>query len=481
MKRNTQFLICCAAITLLIAGCVTETTIPVQEGSLTAQENEWLAKAYRYDENGWIYLHIEGAPFERGFQRGYLTANEIDEFLKTLMFTEEFDTAKEPEFFIKHAAKLFRGKVSKEYVDEMKGMVAGMRSRGKEATLDQMMFMNGFIDLCWYWWPKKKESMGPGCSAFIATGQATADGKIVMAHNTWTDHATGRFCNIIVDIVPEKGNRILMQSWGPSIYSSTDFFITSAGLVGTETTIGGFKGFDAAGTPVFERARRAMQYADTIDEWARIMIEHNNGAYANSWLLGDIKTNEIARLELGLKNHSLEKKKTGYFHGSNVTDNMKILREEAQDASYDDIRNSRVARRERWKQLMRMYKGKISVEAAKKMLADHYDMYMEEEKPSCRTICGHCELDDGRTPGVWHGAYYPAGALDGKVVDTEMVRNWQFWAKWGSSCDRDFNAEQFLEKHTQYDWLKGYLIDLPAEPWTIFPKEKTQSALGNNK
>ena len=34
------------------------------------RESEWLAKGYRYDKNGWIYLHIEGGPFERGFQRG---------------------------------------------------------------------------------------------------------------------------------------------------------------------------------------------------------------------------------------------------------------------------------------------------------------------------------------------------------------------------------------------------------------------------
>lgn len=482
MKRRTQFLVCGVALTLCIAGCATETAISIREGGLTAQENQWLAKASRYDENGWIYLHIEGAPFERGFQRGYLTANEIDEFLKTLAFTEEFDTAREADYFVKHAAKLFRGKISREYIEEMKGMVAGMRRCDKEVTFDQMLFMNGFIDLAWYWWPKEKESMGPGCSAFIATGDTTTDGKIVMAHNTWTDYATGRFCNIIVDIVPDKGHRILMQSWGPLIYSGTDFFITSAGLVGTETTIGAFKGFDSKGTPVFERARKAMQYANNIDEWAQIMVEHNNGAYANSWLLGDIKTNEIARLELGLKHHSLEKKKSGYFHGSNVTDNIKILREETQGLAYDDVRNSPVARRERWKQLMQAYNGKISADVAKKMLADHYDMYEGQEKPCLRTICGHGELDDGRIPsGAPWGAYCPAGALDGKVVDAKMAQSWQVWAKWGSSCDRDFRADQFLENHTQYDWLTGYLKDLPVEPWTIFPKEKGQSVAANSR
>jgi len=29
------------------------------------------------------------------------------------------------------------------------------------------------------------------------------------------------------------------------------------------------------------------------------MKVQNNGGYANAWLIGDIKTNEIARLELG--------------------------------------------------------------------------------------------------------------------------------------------------------------------------------------
>lgn len=466
MNRHLRILIYSVSIMLLVAGCAPETIVPVSEDYITTKQKEWLEKAYRVDRNGWIFLHIEGEPFERGFQRGFLTANEIDEFLHTLSYVRKFQTAKELDFFVKASAKLFKGKVSKEYVEEMKGMVVGMERGGKKITFDQMLFMNGFIDIG-YWWSQEKESKGPGCSAFIATGEATADGKIVMAHNSWISYATGRFCNIILDIVPDNGHRILMQSWGPLIYSGTDFFITSAGLVGTETTIGGFRGFNVKGTPVFERARKAMQYANSIDEWADIMIKNNNGAYANSWLLGDIKTNEIARLELGLKHYNLEKKTTGYISGSNVADNIKILRDET-TAAYDDLRDRSVARRERWKQLMKEHYGKIETEIAKRMLADHYDMYLGKENPSSRTICGHHELDDGSIPSS-RGAYYPGGAVDGKVVDSNLAKNWRFWAKWGSSCDIGFSAKEFLEKHTQYDWLEGYLKDLPAEPWTIFP------------
>jgi hypothetical protein len=45
---------------------------------------ECLQKAYRFDKNGWIQLHIEGGPYERGYQHGFLLAREIDTVLKIL-------------------------------------------------------------------------------------------------------------------------------------------------------------------------------------------------------------------------------------------------------------------------------------------------------------------------------------------------------------------------------------------------------------
>ena len=45
------------------------------------------------------------------------------------------------------------------------------------------------------------------------------------------------------------------------------------------------------------------------------MKEGNNGGYANNWLVADTRTNEIASLELGLKNVTLRRTKDGYFVG----------------------------------------------------------------------------------------------------------------------------------------------------------------------
>jgi hypothetical protein len=452
----------------ILAGCAAPLAEPEHQTALTKQEKGWITKAWRQDKNGWIFLHIEGKPFERGFQRGYLTAGEIDDFYRTLAYITKFETSKDVDFFIADAWRQFHDKVSPEYVEEMRGMVAGMNRAGKTITYKQMLFLASFNDICYYWWPREKERIAAGCSAFIAAGDATAGGKIVMAQNTWGPYSLMHYCNLIIDIVPDRGHRILMQAWGAGLFSALDFFVTDAGLMGTETTIDSFKGYREKGKPIFERARRAMQYADTIDAWSDMLIRDNNGALANSWLIGDIKTGEIACLDLGLKHHRLTKKTSGYFTGSNIPEDREVLLLET-SIPYDDIRNIDVSRRERWKQLMKQYYGKIDLAIAKRLLADHYDVYLEKENPCARTLCGHSVFDDGRITGSCWPPYYPGGAVDGKVMDSDMANRMRMWTKWGSSCDIRFNAQEFLEKHTQFDWLNGYLKDMPVEPWTVFP------------
>ena len=55
--------------------------------------------------------------------------------------------------------------------------------------------------------PGSGNNKAPGnCSAFIATGSYTKDGKIVIGHNNWTEYIIGQHWNVIADIVPEHGH-----------------------------------------------------------------------------------------------------------------------------------------------------------------------------------------------------------------------------------------------------------------------------------
>jgi hypothetical protein len=295
----------------------------------------------------------------------------------------------------------------------------------------------------------------------------TADGEIVLGHNTMTGYDDG-FVNVIIDIVPSTGHRILMQTCPGWIHSGSDFFITDAGLVGSETTIGGFNGFDEQGIPEFCRMRRATQDADSIGQWCEIMKHGNNGGYANAWLLGDTKTGEIARLELGLKHVGLERTHDGYYTGSNVAENIKILRLET-DVQETDIRRSGVARRVRWEQLMEEYRGRITVDLARQFEADHYDPYLHRIIQNGRVLCDHSDRDSLVDP-----PFDPGGTIDGKVVDSKMAKAMTFSARWGSACGTPFDARAFLHDHPQFKWMAGILKSRTAHGWANFTAGQRQ-------
>ena len=59
--------------------------------------------------------------------------------------------------------------------------------------------------------PSKATSTADHCSAFVATGSYTRDGRIVIAHNNWTSYASGERWNIMFDIKPAAGSRVMMD------------------------------------------------------------------------------------------------------------------------------------------------------------------------------------------------------------------------------------------------------------------------------
>jgi putative hemolysin len=434
---------------------------------------------YRFDQNGWIYLHIEGEPYQRGFQHGYLLAPELAEILGNFKGLTYWETGKEWEFFVEAAVAQFAHRIDPEYLSEIQGIAHGARAAGTDITWQEVLTWNGYEELLGYWWPnelagKYAQPDNDHCSGFIATGSVTKDGKIVMAHNSWDAFTHGQYFNVILDIEPAQGHRMFMQSSPGYIASFTDFFVTDAGIMGTETTIGGYSEYDPDEDPEFFRIRKAMQYADTLDELVQLMEKKNNGGYANSWLLADINTGEIMRFELGLQYQNVERTKDGYFVGFNAAEDPRIRNLETSDSGYDDVRTPMGARRVRLTQLMEEHYGEIDVEAGKEILADHYDVYLQKENPGSRTVEGHYELDafeywPARLP------YAPQGAVDGKVMDSTMAQDLSFWARWGSSSGMPFDVDKHVSEHPQWQHLAGYLKDRPTQPWTLFSAGERQA------
>ena len=250
----------------------------------------------------------------------------------------------------------------------MEGIAAGLSAAGVPTTLDDIIGWNAYMEITGYWWPTVASQYvndAPNgnrkshCSAFIATGSATTDGRIVIGHESFTEFWNGQFMNVILDITPTDGHRIVMQTSPGWVASMTDFWVTGGGMVVVETTMVGYEGYDTSKVPEYVRARNACQFATSIDEWVKLMDTEDNGGYANMWLIGDIKTGEIADYEQGLIYQDLKKKTDGWFFGDNAPNDPRIRNVESSDTGYNDVRQQTGARRVRWPQLLAQYEGRI--------------------------------------------------------------------------------------------------------------------------
>jgi hypothetical protein len=260
-----------------------------------------------------------------------------------------------------------------------------------------------------------------------------------------------------------------MQSFPGGIHSGTDVFVTSCGLFGTETTMGGFHAYENK-DPVCCRIRRAMQYGNTMDDYVAMLTERNSGDYANAWLFGDTRTNEIMRLELGLKYVDVQRTKNGYFIGFNVAYDPRIRNLESSNTGWDDLRRHQGARRVRLQQMMEEHKGRLDVETAMRLIGDHYDVYLNKVNPCSRTTCSHYDLDarEFMSQADRPKPFQPRGAVDGMAIDTATAKRMQLWGRWGSSCGMGFYKDAFCDRNMIWDTYRPYLHDRPPQPWTLF-------------
>ncbi len=480
---------------------------------LTHKQKQILSHAKKSYKNGWVHISIHGHPYERGFQYGYLIAKEYADAYRVKKAISYQATGVPLETFIDEGAKLSKGKIPNELMAEMRGIADGLTAAGVKTSLKQIIGWNNYTETSEYWWPAigskhYTKYVKPGlinyskfpspyanlnksaktslaklyfrqsarCSAFIATGKATKLGHIVIGHETFDDFWSGQADNIILDVTPTKGQRMIFQTPG-YIQSGTDFSINSSGLVIVETTIANQFNYKLGGIPEFIRARTATQYAKTIPEFVRIMQKGNNGGYANTWLIGNINNDRIASFSQALNYQGFRETNDGYFTGANVSQDPRIRNVDGTNSGYTDTRQQTGARRTRWIELTKKYYGKIDKNVGMKMLADTYDVYLNKaNNPSSRTMCAEYDKDPqpfvSDPQAVWNLPYVPAGSVDAKVTTSADAKKMIMWGRFGRANGDAFDANKFIQKHPEWAWQKGYLKSRPSESWAKFEFSK---------
>ena len=485
------------------------------------------------DDDGWIRVTIRGAPYERGVSHGkqILAADPA-------MFTRMFSTydflfrqgyGRDIEFFYGLCDDFYKGIIKRRFPKifrEMEGIAAGGGLR-----VCQVILVNVYMSLPYFYahllryidTPKYRgkyadvirdehaiaanpaaisaraarlDEFKDRCSLIMAVGPGwTKDGGIVCGHSSFSNFLDAQFCNVLLRIEPEAGDgcAMVMQSTPGGVWSMTDFFVTSAGIVGSETTIRGFNAFRLR-DPICCRIRECMQYGKTLEEYAERLQKRNSGDYACSWMFGDVRGKpRIMRVELGLNYVNVETTRDGFFAGFNSTYDERIRNIECSGAlsskaatnatgagmidcaggdGFRDITSSIGNRRVQLEKLAEKYRGRLDTAAVKRILADHYDNYLGKTAANTRTVCKHAYgSGSGAGAGVDGGdggggvPYKPVGAYDTKVADSASIRRMSFLAHWGPPCGTPFIVKEHMKKHPEWkDWA-DYLVDFPRRGW----------------
>ncbi len=414
--------------------------------------------AYRYPAAGWIYLHIEGKPYERGYQHGHLMAEEIPEYMErcaaVLGSKEHWDD------YRRTVDALFLRGFDEEILEEMRGIAdgasdAGARWLDRRIDLIDVAVANTTVELGELGGALEATPTGlegldlekPGyangghdsaidhCSAFAATGPATRDGKMVIGHVTWWPLTLAEQTNVMLDIKPASGHRMLIQSYPGGIESGTDWYQNDAGIVLTETTIQQTP-FNLRGTPVAFRARIAIQYSGTIDEVVERLGAHNNGLYTNEWIMGDAKTNEIAIYDLGTNHTRLWRSSKnewfgdtpGFYWGDNNGKDLSVRVEDYPDPKGDAgyIPYTPGPRDLAWQELYRKYRGQID---------EQFGFLAFRTAPLVSSV-----------------------TMDAKVVTSDMASHLMVWAAMGKPNQREWLPQKWDSPKDVGLYPSGYYL-----------------------
>jgi hypothetical protein len=469
-----------AIVVVLFAGQSAQAGPPVPEFKLDPVSVQRCGPAFRYPQAGWIVVHIEGEPYERGYQLGHLTAPEIVDYIRALATTRSpkapADAWRSQRLLVN---ALFLRKYEKEYLEEMRGIAdgaaaVGAKWDGRQLDLLDIVGINSGIEIDFlesnlratptgleglrflapdYAKPKampmpKRTVDDPPmhCSAFAATGPATADGKIIFGHITMFGLFHVRHFNLWLDVKPARGHRVLMQTFPGGIMSGMDYYMNDAGILVAETTIAQTK-FDMEGESMVSRIRKALQYGDSIDKVVELLGTKSNGVYTNEWLIGDTKTNEIAMFELGTHKSKLWRSSKnewlggteGFYWGCNNAKDLDV-RLETIPSVHGQPANMvfRPSNRDiKWIQLYEKHKGKITAEFG---------------------------FEAFTTPPI---AAFPS--CDAKFTTSAMAKNLQTYAIFGPPLGRAWEPTD--EERQKYPDIRP----LVSNDWTVLGPEQSKS------
>ena len=112
-----------------------------------------LKGGYRFERGGWVYVHLEGAPADIGYQHGYLLAPEIEDGLRVVQFRDVRRTKRDWAFYRATAQNMLWPHIDEEYQQELQGIADGLKARGSKLDVWDVVALNAMEEVPDYYVP----------------------------------------------------------------------------------------------------------------------------------------------------------------------------------------------------------------------------------------------------------------------------------------------------------------------------------------
>jgi len=238
-------------------------------------------------------IYISGNSFDRGYEYGYLAAQEIAGVLNwayNILGKAMGVPGKILRQKFTSLAKEYEPYIPQEYIEEMKGIAAGFNdfqaehpngvNLGYNITYLDVMVINTFVDF--------------SCTGAVISGNLTVDGNPILGTTIDAPPLAPYFVYVVEN--PEKGHEIAYFTAAGSLFQNG---FNDVGLGMIEHHIYSWKG--VVGMPEMIRDRYVLQYSDNVSQAIQMFQElfkkYGFSGYGDDVSLSD-RYGNIAKLEV---------------------------------------------------------------------------------------------------------------------------------------------------------------------------------------
>ena len=244
-----------------------------------------------YGVGSWTVCVMEGAPAEMGFQHGKLLAGHIHGMVqKRYMVRALLGRGYTMDYINEQAVRMERH-FPAEYIEEMRGIVKGLRAAGVEDIGYEHLRACVVVAEIQH----RAPGSPPGCTNFAVFGKWTKDGRLLHGRNLdWNIRGQAQDDAVILVWRPKNGKPFMMVGWAGCIGSVSG--MNASGItIGEMTSSSPDETFD--GLPLFLTMRLVLEKASTLEEAVKI-IRDKPRTLGWNYVIGDGAVPDACALEV---------------------------------------------------------------------------------------------------------------------------------------------------------------------------------------